>query len=389
MARKWFRIENVKGVRYYEHNTRIYRKRKDRNFVLQYKLDGKVINEALGWESDGWTTEKAVARLQELKQNQRTGEGARTLAEKRREAAEKAKVVEKERIPTFSEIFEKYIAQAIHDKSSKSCDNEKGMFKNWLEPIIGNFPIPEITPEVLNSIKNTMLEKEKTPRTVTYVLAVARQVFNYAISNDLISENNPVNKIKKPSCDNRRIRFLTQKEAGILLEHLSKASKQVHDMALLSLHCGLRAGEIFSITWNDVDFEHGIISIKDTKSGRNRSAIMTPDIKEMLEENKQTSESNGLVFVSAIGTKITDISNSFSRAVNTLGFNDGIDDDRQKVVFHTLRHTYASWLVMSGVDLYTVQKLMGHSTISMTERYSHLAPDHLKKAVGMFVAALK
>ncbi|GHT93293.1 hypothetical protein FACS1894122_08290 [Alphaproteobacteria bacterium] len=69
-----------------------------------------------------------------------------------------------------------------------------------------------------------------------------------------------------------------------------------------------------------------------------------------------------------------------------LGFNNGVNDDRQKVVFHTLRHTYASWLVMSGVDLYTVQKLMWHSTIAMTERYSHLAPDHLKKAVSMFEA---
>jgi site-specific recombinase XerD len=116
---------------------------------------------------------------------------------------------------------------------------------------------------------------------------------------------------------------------------------------------------------------------------------MTPDVKKMLEKNKQNSNSNALVFVSMIGTKIGAISKSFARVVKALGFNDGIDDDRQKVVFHTLRHTYASWLVMSGVDLYTVQKLMGHSTIAMTERYSHLAPEHLRKAVNMFVAALK
>jgi site-specific recombinase XerD len=105
----------------------------------------------------------------------------------------------------------------------------------------------------------------------------------------------------------------------------------------------------------------------------------------MLEKNKRNSDSKGLVFISTVVTKIDSVSKSFSRAIETLGFNNGIDDHRQKVVFHTLRHTYASWLVMSGVDLYTVQKLMGHSTISMTERYSHLAPDHLKKAVKMLV----
>ncbi|MDR1235545.1 MAG: site-specific integrase, partial [Holosporaceae bacterium] len=145
----------------------------------------------------------------------------------------------------------------------------------------------------------------------------------------------------------------------------------------------------FDLTWNDVDFEHEILFIKDTKSGHNRNAIMTPDIKKMLEKNRQNSQSNGFVFTASIGGSIKSVSKSFSRSVESLGFNKGVDDPRQKVVFHTLRHTYASWLVMSGVDLYTVQKLMGHSTIAMTERYSHLAPNHLKKAVGMFVAALK
>jgi site-specific recombinase XerD len=98
------------------------------------------------------------------------------------------------------------------------------------------------------------------------------------------------------------------------------------------------------------------------------------------------ANSNGFVFILTVGTKTDALSKSFARAVEALGFNTEIDDHRPKVVFHTLRHTYASWLVMSGVDLYTVQKLMGHSTMSMTERYSHLASDHLKKAVKMLVA---
>jgi site-specific recombinase XerD len=247
----------------------------------------------------------------------------------------------------------------------------------------------EITPDALEQVKEKMCEAGRTPKTVSHVLAAIRQVFNYAINRDLYFGSNPVSKIKKPSCDNRRIRFLTKKEAGILLGCLCKSSKQVHDMALLSLHCGLRAGEIFSLTWNDVDFEHGILSIKDTKSGRNRSAIMTPDVRKMLEERKQNSNSNDLIFLSRNGGEITAVPDRFAGTVKELGFNTGITDDRQKVVFHSLRHTFASWLVMSGVDLYTVQKLMGHSTMSMTERYSHLAPEHLKKAVGMFVAALK
>ena len=71
----------------------------------------------------------------------------------------------------------------------------------------------------------------------------------------------------------------------------------------------------------------------------------------------------------------------FRDTVSDLGFNEGITDRRDKVVFHTLRHTYASWLVQNGIDLYTVMRLMGHSTIAMTERYAHLAPNNLKNAV--------
>jgi site-specific recombinase XerD len=95
-----------------------------------------------------------------------------------------------------------------------------------------------------------------------------------------------------------------------------------------------------------------------------------------------SNNASGLVFISRTGEKITEVSDAFALAVKRLGFNAGVTDRREKVVFHTLRHTYASRLVMSGVDLYTVQRLMGHSTISMTERYSHLAPDHLEKAVS-------
>ena len=381
---------NTRGVRYREHDTRNHGKQRDRYFFIRYKLDGKDKEEGIGWASEGWTEKKAAEYLFELKKNKRTGEGPKTLAEKRKQSEEAKKIEEeKEKALIFNEIFEIYIAQAKHDKSEKTCKNESRLFKTWITSVIGDKTLAEITVDLLEEIKISMSKAGRAPRTAHYALAVVRQVFNYVINRDLYNGHNPVNKIKKPTSDNRRIRFLTKEEAANLLSKLQTASKQLHDIALLSLHCGLRAGEIFSLTWNDVDLEHEILSIKDTKSGRNRSAIMTPDVKKMLEKNKKHRDMSFIyVFKSRTNEKIKSVSNAFENAVNFLGFNNGVDDARQKVVFHTLRHTYASWLVMSGVDLYTVQRLMGHSSISMTERYSHLAPDHLKKAVGMFVAAL-
>ncbi|MDR2645630.1 MAG: site-specific integrase [Holosporaceae bacterium] len=233
-----------------------------------------------------------------------------------------------------------------------------------------------------------MKDSGLSPRSITYALAIIRQAFNYARNFDLYCGDNPVSKVKKPSQDNRRSRFLSHEEADLLLEKLSKISPITHDISLLSLHCGLRAGEIFNLAWKDIDFDNGIILIKDTKSGKNRNAIMTKDVRTMLRKRECCTKS-ALVFSSRTGERITEVSRTFDRVTDALGFNNGVTDSRHKVVFHTLRHTYASWLVMSGVDLYTVQRLMGHSTVAMTERYSHLAPDHLKKAVNTFEDKIK
>ena len=108
-------------------------------------------------------------------------------------------------------------------------------------------------------------------------------------------------------------------------------------------------------------------------------------VREVITQRfDDTVNPDDYIFKSTENKKIQEISKTFPRVVSFLGFNKNITDDRQKVVFHTLRHTYASRLVMSRTDLYSVQKLMGHSTMAMTERYSHLSPNHLQKAVANF-----
>jgi integrase len=164
---------------------------------------------------------------------------------------------------------------------------------------------------------------------------------------------------------------------------------QLHNMSLLSLHTGMRAGEIFKIKWADINLQEGIISIQDAKGG-SRAAYMTKEIKAMFQTIKpENNHADKLIFKSDEGEIIKQISNSFDRVVDDLKFNEGITDRRQKLTFHSLRHTYASWLVMQGTPLYTVQKLMGHKTIALTERYAHLAPDTLKAAVSNFENNLK
>ena len=102
--------------------------------------------------------------------------------------------------------------------------------------------------------------------------------------------------------------------------------------------------KFFNLTRNCINFETDQILIKDPKNKSNRYAFMTAEFKEMLERRYQ-GQLNSLVFTDRKGNKIKEVSNAFARAVEEVGLNKGIEDKQQRVFFHTLRHTYASWLV--------------------------------------------
>lgn len=191
----------------------------------------------------------------------------------------------------------------------------------------------------------------------------------------------PHQKVKLPKKDNRRTRFLTKDEASRLFKELRKRSPETHDMAILALYCGLRFGEIASLTWQDIDFENEDIYIRDAKTPVNRKAFFIKPVREMLKRRALEPHSNSdRLFNTVDGGKLARVSKTYGRIVAEM-FNQGIDDSRQKMCFHNLRHTFASWHVQLGTDLYTVKELMGHSNFKMTQRYAHLAPDGLRKAV--------
>ena len=184
--------------------------------------------------------------------------------------------------------------------------------------------------------------------------------------------------IKAPKIDNGRMRFLTKAKATALLKLLKERSNDVHDMALLSLHAGLRFGEIVSLRWGDVDNNKRILTIRDAKAG-SRYAFLG-QATDMLRGREQGKRSDH-VFPGRKG-QVNSLSSAFDKAVYDLKLNEGIDDPRLRVVFHTCRHTYASWMIEEGVDLYTLQKLLGHKTSVMTQRYAHLSENKLRDAAA-------
>jgi integrase len=233
-----------------------------------------------------------------------------------------------------------------------------------------------------------MMSADKAPRSVNYAIAVVRQVFNSAKRNIFFHGISPVAGVRQLKFDNKRYRYLKHHEADKLMAVLQSRNQQLYEMAMLSLHCGLRADEIFPLIWGDINIEDGTILVRDTKNSKNRFAYMTKEIKNILN-NREKGMKGELLFPNECGQKYKEIPKLCREVIAELGFNDGETDRRGKVVFHTLRHTFASWLVQNGTDLYTVQKLLGHSTIAVTERYSHLAKDNFNNAVQNFEDSLE
>lgn len=190
-----------------------------------------------------------------------------------------------------------------------------------------------------------------------------------------------------PSPKNNRLRFYTHKEIDQLLLAL-KPYKQLHDMALLSLRSGLRLKEMTGIKGQDLDFKNDIIQVLDPKNDEEGEVVyMTPDIKAILKA--YDTPKHEYIFKDQNGNRIKQVSKIFSRIVKGLEFNKGITDRRQKLIFHSLRHTFASYLALQGEQLPTIKELLRHKDVKMTMRYAHLIPSHKKRAVNKIAVKQK
>jgi integrase len=364
----------MQGIRFRKHPTRKNGVKFDRYFSIRYQKDGERVEEGLGWASDGWTLEDATAKLAELRKAATTGEGPARLSEKREAVRERKAKAEREAV-TLSQYWDKtYFPPCKAEKTYRTWTREASLWAKWIKPTLGPLPFKSVAPFHLEKIKHRMARHKQSPRSVQYALAVVRQVFNDARRHGVFMGDNPTGQVRSPKIDNRRLRFLTRDEAETLLAALKRENQEAYEMSLLSLFCGLRASEIFGLTWGCVDFQKGLLTIKDSKNTRTRHAYMTAAVKEMLEA-KEPGEPSALVYPPMKGGKTREAPGTFERVVADLKLNEGHQDRRDRVVFHSLRHSYASWLVQSGVSLYEVKERLGHKSISMTERYSHLAPE--------------
>lgn len=265
----------------------------------------------------------------------------------------------------FREMVEQYLSTTATTLRWKGrVDGVLGrMVERW-----GKLRLRDLTPRHFEEYRSVRLRTVK-PATANREIAIVKRVFNIAIDWGL-TEVNPVRRVKMLQERNERRRFLTEEEIRRLLD---SAAGHLRPLLIVALNTGARRGELLGLRWQDIDFKSRTLSFPNTKSGKHRSIRMNHIVVETLTA---LGREDARVFVYR-GKGMEWIDQSFRSACKAAG----IEDFR----FHDLRHTWASHAVMKGIDIRTVQQILGHSTLAMTQRYAHLSPEHAMKAVDTVV----
>ena len=272
---------------------------------------------------------------------------------------------------------------------------------------LGGTRLADITAWQLEKWRTRKLKSGAKPATVNRDLGTLKAALNRAVEWGYLDAN-PLAAVKPVKTDDLgRPRFLSEEEETLLRDALDRREKRhcaarenankwrserdyptmpdlrilpfvdhLQPIVLLALNTGMRRGEIFRLTWDDVDLDRAMLTVRGSgaKSGKTRHIPLNSEALEILRFWQERSTRTALVFPGTEGARLDNIDHGWQKLC--------ADAPLTRFRFHDLRHTFASKLVMAGVDLNTVRELLGHSDIKMTLRYAHLAPEHKAAAVA-------
>lgn len=316
-------------------------------FWIDYYFEGKRIREKVG-------PNKTFAR--------------QALAKRKTEIAEKkffpdrnkTSILFKDMAETFWQLYGQY----------KRGVSFPYMFKRVVAEF-GPKRLDEITVPVGMDFLNKVRDSSSVANSNRYHTFL-RSFFNRAIDWGKFERVNPFSKIKQGKESAHRLRFLSKEEIRRLL---AACPPRIYPIVACALLTGLRRGEILNLTWETVDLRQNVLSILETKSGKPREIPMPPKLVPIFEGLHYPVATGAIFHVSQDILHI-----EFRKAVEKAG----IPDFR----FHDLRHTFASHFVMRTNDLPTLQKLLGHHSPTMTQRYTHLSKGHLQVGMLTFDAGM-
>jgi integrase len=286
-------------------------------------------------------------------------------------------------------MIDRYIQDVLEKKECVASRHSIKPRLTWWKQGYGHYALADVTPAMIAEARDallngtTRLKKTHSPTTVIHYLATLRHCYNIAITEWEWIDFNPVAKVKKPQWPQGRVRFLDDTERKALLEVCRKSPNPcLYDIVVLALSSGMRYSEIMNLTWADVDLNRAVVILQETKNGERRAVPLVGHAMDCIKERSRIRRlDNPHVFPAPRNTgEPINIQTSWRKAVKEAGITD--------FHFHDLRHSAASYLAMNGATTAELAEILGHKTLAMVKRYSHLSQSHTSKVLERMTTAI-
>ena len=284
--------------------------------------------------------------------------------------------IKKENKTTFKELLDAYKEKV---KDQKYYVTSIQYLVPVIEGYFGERLLSQIDYKVLEDFRD---ERKKTPcqhggarceRTVDLEMGILRHIFNKGLRWKMLDRSpfeNAEDLFYKTR--NKRERALTEDEIKRLIDASPKFLKPI---IIAAVYTGLRKNDILTLRWKNVDLERGVIRLVEEKTGKTRNIVLNSDMITLLKSLPVKGE---YVFPNRKGKPFIDVKRSFEKALKNAGIKQS-EDRREKIVFHTLRHTCISLLTEKGADTTAVKNYVAHADEKMTAHYTHLSEEYARR----------
>lgn len=277
---------------------------------------------------------------------------------------------------TLTEFSQRYIehSKAIH--SPKTTKVFVTTFR-YLHKFLGNIHLANIKEKDIKSYIDNRITSASVYQARKDLISLS-SCFNWSISEGYM-QTNPCKNVAKVKVPQKLPVFFNREEFTKLVDVID--NQDLKDLIIFAVNTGCRQMELLTAEWNQIDFERYLLILDNrnhiTKSKKIRSIPLNRNALEILLRRKEQQLMNQKIFIHKGRELIPKrVQNNFRNYIKLAGLNP-------KLNFHSLRHTFASWLVQKGVSIYEVSKLLGHSDIKMTQIYAHLSSENLRNAVDL------
>jgi integrase len=288
---------------------------------------------------------------------------------------------------TFADLADRYIKDVLPGKPKQ--EQRQKMQMEWWKEKMGVYLLADVTPALIVQFRDELANgityrgTQRTPATVVRYMAALSHAFTIAVKEWEWLDDSPMRKVKKPKEARGRVRFLDDDERQRLLTACQASrNKQLYLCVILALSSGMRQAELMGLKWRDVNLKEGFIILHETKNGDRRRVPLSGLGLELLKEHAKVRRLDTPLLFPGIVHADTPLNlrRAFEGAVKAAEIND--------FHWHDLRHCTASYLAMNGASLAEIAEILGHKTLQMVKRYSHLSDGHVSNVVASMNAKI-